>query len=232
MRPWTVCFVSSARVRSSCFNGATALRPWTVPARRKERTRVRASMGPRPCGRGRVCLGGHVHREQGGLQWGHGLAAVDGRGRGRPPMSSKGFNGATALRPWTERSVMPVASTRMCFNGATALRPWTVGERLASRFGCGCFNGATALRPWTECPSPGFAGDERLQWGHGLAAVDGQSGYQPPFMFTELQWGHGLAAVDGGEGDQCMTAETALQWGHGLAAVDGIPPTALTLESC
>ena len=65
-----------------------------------------ASMGPRPCGRGRpmeivfaLCV---VE-----LQWGHGLAAVDGS-MDDYVMSyyDKRFNGATALRPWTEAQIL------------------------------------------------------------------------------------------------------------------------------
>ena len=35
------------------------------------------------------------------LQWGHGLAAVDGRAHGKNCGAASSFNGATALRPWT-----------------------------------------------------------------------------------------------------------------------------------
>ena len=36
------------------------------------------------------------------------------------------------------------------------------------------FNGATALRPWTGLPRHGPVDQiDLLQWGHGLAAVDG-----------------------------------------------------------
>ena len=37
-----------------------------------------------------------------------------------------------------------------------------------------------------------------------------------------LQWGHGLAAVDGAYGLGAVAWERQLQWGHGLAAVDGV----------
>ena len=36
-----------------------------------------------------------------------------------------------------------------------------------------------------------------LQWGHGLAAVDGVALYVVCVVGAGLQWGHGLAAVDG-----------------------------------
>ena len=85
----------------------------------------------------------------------------------------------------------------------------------------------------------------RLQWGHGLAAVDGTrrstvavrragfngatalrpwtaaTGGGKPVGRTRLQWGHGLAAVDGEAAQATLRARHELQWGHGLAAVDG-----------
>ena len=109
------------------------------------------------------------------------------------------------------------------------------------------FNGATALRPWkgrwrdlSDVPMG------KLQWGHGLAAVEGESAAPAPDHIPLLQWGHGLAAVEGWErankewcarnGFNGATAlrpwkgtaagrpgalERMLQWGHGLAAVEG-----------
>ena len=53
------------------------------------------------------------------------------------------------------------------------------------------------MRPWTEA----------------VAATMKDGG--------ELQWGHGLAAVDGDESGRVWVADSVLQWGHGLAAVDG-----------
>ena len=60
-----------------------------------------------------------------GLQWGHGLAAVDGAYPGQPLGQNHSFNGATALRPWTVVLFATSAAEVECFNGATALRPWT-----------------------------------------------------------------------------------------------------------
>ena len=108
-----------------------------------------ASMGPRPCGRGRA-VGAPLCTAAAKLQWGHGLAAVDG--------------------PW-RAATMSVARTG--FNGATALRPWTAGGR-----------------------GPDMAAHV-LQWGHGLAAVDGCIEAICHWSHEMLQWGHGLAAVDG-----------------------------------
>ena len=103
---------SARRSRWCSFNGATALRPWTGPNPKGHSPRPRASMGPRPCGRGRLAEG-----DQDGpivvLQWGHGLAAVDGRNSPRTSVPRRRFNGATALRPWTERGV-PLLEARRC----------------------------------------------------------------------------------------------------------------------
>ena len=157
LRPWTAPEPVSHQVLNQVrFNGATALRPWTARyVDRRDGASV-ASMGPRPCGRGRTCLA---------------------RARRR---TTRCFNGATALRPWTDRRKRPSSScgTRG-FNGATALRPWTACRRAGCprRLPCPCasmgprpcgrgrlagsctdrvqadlvrrFNGATALRPWT-----------------------------------------------------------------------------------
>ena len=113
---------------------------------------IDASMGPRPCGRGRTTIvirnpmpmklqWGHglaavdgrdfdaVFRLAVLLQWGHGLAAVDGASDSRGTWSAPGFNGATALRPWTDRRVLEPGAAREGFNGATALRPWTAALR-------------------------------------------------------------------------------------------------------
>ena len=156
------------------FNGATALRPWTVVHFLQHAGDNHASMGPRPCGRGRPAACGR-QAAIGPLQWGHGLAAVDGPACTAPTRSATSFNGATALRPWT---AAPLAGfvvavvvlqwghglaavdgggrcrlrrRRRCFNGATALRPWTAVVALGASHLVAGFNGATALRPWTVC---------------------------------------------------------------------------------
>ncbi len=64
---------------------------------------------------------------------------------------------------------------------------------------------------------------DRLQWGHGLGAVDDVSDSRPEAKGATLQWGHGLGAVD----DEALVhrvphQHNALQWGHGLGAVDDI----------
>ena len=116
--------------------------------RRRGKAGGRASMGPRPCGRGRLpSLADRADAER--LQWGHGLAAVDGAACCLDFFLTHCFNGATALRPWTGRAGgrgrwrLPASmGPRPCGRGRRAPIQW--GARLFS-----CFNGATALRPWT-----------------------------------------------------------------------------------
>ena len=180
------------------FNGATALRPWTgirVRARRRQRE---ASMGPRPCGRGRV-LSWPTWLGRSKLQWGHGLAAVDGGhffevclyvdkasmgprpcGRGRAAgfgarrTRRRGFNGATALRPWTGGSIDCPAVFMDGLQWGHGLAAVDGRACQSSSMAVVCFNGATALRPWTVVIRLGTARPRGvLQWGHGLAAVDG-----------------------------------------------------------
>ena len=221
LRPWTASPRPCTRSFPLRFNGATALRPWTADvgeqffadgsvlqwghglaavdgaARPRHARRRPASMGPRPCGRGR--LGdGRRRRGAGQLQWGHGLAAVDGRQRKRdgPPLPR--FNGATALRPWTDFVIdvpTPMAIGLQWGHGLAAVDG--LGRAPLSHSAT-CFNGATALRPWTAGnDARAHAPAATLQWGHGLAAVDGDRHRKRGGCRRQLQWGHGLAAVDG-----------------------------------
>ena len=161
--------------RPAGFNGATALRPWTVVYAaesgrgafrlqwghglaavdgrkpRADRHQAKASMGPRPCGRGRAARA---------CTWSPSWPASMGPrpcGRGRAGTTTTtirrapSFNGATALRPWTAHHVLGVDwEADHCFNGATALRPWTASQPPPGRTRPSSFNGATALRPWTD----------------------------------------------------------------------------------
>ena len=105
-----------------CGRGRTVL----FDTRRRDES---ASMGPRPCGRGRV-------RAQHGLdrlfllQWGHGLAAVDGAAHPVGPVVRPGAS--MGPRPCGRGRQATWFKTRPCiwsFNGATALRPWTARAR-------------------------------------------------------------------------------------------------------
>ena len=54
------------------------------------------------------------------------------------------------------------------------------------------------MRPWTAVDVHRDSADrQQLQWGHGLAAVDGRDLAVVFPTLMRLQWGHGLAAVDG-----------------------------------
>ncbi len=115
-----------ARATSGCFNAATARRPWRTtsfiascdqclkasmrprPEGRGERTwrdrfiiHYHASMRPRPEGRGEPPMSLPRSRGSTRLQCGHGPKAVENR-RTRPRGTSpgRGFNAATARRPW------------------------------------------------------------------------------------------------------------------------------------
>ena len=158
------------------FNGATALRPWTgdmvdsadrawelqwghglaaVDGACGPSAKIGcglASMGPRPCGRGRLpalaCRRVYARASMG--------PRPCGRGRAGPPLAksvrSEGFNGATALRPWTAAACHLSAK-----RAAASMGPRPCGRGRSSRTGCTgstwtCFNGATALRPWTARP--------------------------------------------------------------------------------
>ena len=133
-----------------------------------------------------------------------------------------GFNGATAFQPWIPQacpspSLSPICASmgprpfsrgyhsihtsrfkyQMGFNGATAFQPWIRTIQSYALLPSFCFNGATAFQPWIlwkfEVDTPPST---RLQWGHGLSAVDtGRAGVLKARGVT-LQWGHGLSAVD------------------------------------
>ena len=133
---------------AASFNGATALRPWMAAFR--EAYWVKG--GELQWGHGLAAVDGgcaQVQRNQShGLQWGHGLAAVDGYMALFIHPTVRGFNGATALRPWmaTRRGRWPIGE-RASMGPRPCGRGWRRGERPCSRRRCG-FNGATALRPW------------------------------------------------------------------------------------
>ena len=156
-----------------CFNGATALRPWTDRRQGADQARRPASMGPRPCGRGRAGM----WRQTPGC-WAASMGPRPcGRGRSNPARASasvwRGFNGATALRPWTAVRARPgilpdVASMgpRPCGRGRVRRAPRRRRGRRASMGPRPCGRGRLGF---TARPCRAAA----LQWGHGLAAVDG-----------------------------------------------------------
>jgi len=132
------------------FNGATAFQPW-------KRGRVRrasgplgvTSMGPRPFSRGN-----DVSKRTGGRRCDY-------------------FNGATAFQPWKPVSSTPAHPRASDFNGATAFQPWKQAILPIIAIPPTHFNGATAFQPWKrEKVSAVAAWLSRLQWGHGLSAVE------------------------------------------------------------
>ena len=223
LRPWLGASTwRGSSTAARCFNGATALRPWLAcQPRRAPRTRP-ASMGPRPCGRGwhlqRHRIECRAEASMGPRPCGRGWparpwpsvckkrASMGPRPCGRgwdleldgERLRGKGFNGATALRPWLE-GPMP-GKGKM-----TDVLQW--GHGLAAVVG----EAARLLleNTWS------------LQWGHGLAAVVGEAARRNACAICGLQWGHGLAAVVGVKRGLRIADHSLLQWGHGLAAVVG-----------
>ncbi len=59
-------------------------------------------------------------------QWGHGDEAVEELAvAGWPFRVTRGFNGATAMKPWKRRRTgRRRGRPRRRFNGATAMKPW------------------------------------------------------------------------------------------------------------
>ena len=148
LRPWTAPRAAATMITLISFNGATALRPWTALRCGLQTRAPGASMGPRPCGRGRARRAENEYLS-GELQWGHGLAAVDGAEVARFNRRSASFNGATALRPWTADGASDPA----------------VGPELQWGHGLAAVDGIA--------PAVYTSAGIGLQWGHGLAAVDG-----------------------------------------------------------
>ncbi len=178
-----------------------------------------ASMGPRPCSRGNPPAGPsawarsgrfngatalqpwkHSSRPfsmgpDGTLQWGHGLAAVETQ-RDRVA-GVEGHHASMGPRPCSRGNFAALGELRDQFAASMGPRPCSRGNRY-----------------WIV--DAGVWG--RLQWGHGLAAVETGSSVTSITFCRELQWGHGLAAVEtrirGGEdGDARVgfNGATALQ---------------------
>ena len=132
----------------------------------------------------------------------------EGRGELRPASrelapSRRGFNAATARRPWRTRCRHAASRSRSIgFNAATARRPWRTAtgdartpRRMELQCGHGpkavenatvqtwhrrqgaCFNAATARRPWRtrSRSSSDVPSMHELQCGHGPKAVENAS---------------------------------------------------------
>ena len=166
-----------------------------------------ASMGPRPFGRG-----GRPNVDPGKL---HGAS----------------FNGATAFRPWRTRpSAPPACLLPVCcgIRASMGPQPFGCGRHIRSDMNAAgrpeCrFNGATAFRPWRTRQAyrwPAARGC-RLQWGHGLSAVEDPG--PPRRAIGAAARFNGATAFRPWRTTACRAGNPRswpLQWGHGLSAVD------------
>ena len=232
-----------------------------------------ASIRPRRWSRGEPTPNSLIKSPLLKLQFGHGVGAVENvkskaelkakldasirprrwsRGEPRAAKCSAprgwGFNSATALEPWrtfARPELNPLAG--LVFNSATALEPWRTanpGSLASGRHRR--FNSATALEPWRtrpiNRPSPP---SKRLQFGHGVGAVESSPRSVAFRLVSMLQFGHGVGAVENVASfsfkaavASCFNSATALepwrtafdftttqktsllQFGHGVGAVE------------
>ena len=181
MRPWTVREAARARpAHRFGFNGATALRPWTGLGSPAWSSRPRASMGPRPCGRGRpICQP---------VQHGPAVASMGPRPCGR---------GRAACRTAHHIARSASMGPRPCGRGRSQTRSVCRCGTQASMGPRPCGRGRLPVawrRRWRGCRAsmgPRPCGRGRSEWWTSVTSN------------VELQWGHGLAAVDG-----CSTLRT------------------------
>ena len=115
--------------------------------------------------------------DKGELQWGHGLSAVEmTHSAQQKPNPLTRFNGATAFQPW---------------KSGTPIKRIEIPKPLASMGPRPFSRGNTPSKP-PPLPHP-----FRLQWGHGLSAVEISVATRPAKPAPGgLQWGHGLSAVE------------------------------------
>ena len=133
------------------------------------------------------------------------------------------FNGAMASQPWIRMSEQDIFDNRNGFNGAMASQPW-----IRADFGADTRSWSTAsMEPWP--PSHGYAvicvsdplNAVRLQWSHGLPAMDTRSSSGCQDRRSSLQWSHGLPAMDTAYiWPELARVKSQLQWSHGLPAMD------------
>ncbi len=186
--------------RIAGFNAATARRPWRtigalcIPRRQCElqcghgpktvenftlafssAVGMEASMRPRPEDRGEPWVPVYTSFFQDQLQCGHGPKTVEnGELQHQPRRGSRGFNAATARRPWR---TLPVDRIQNAHDKASMRpRPEDRGERgavLLGQLGNGSFNAATARRPWrTGAMNNEIQAFMQLQCGHGPKTVE------------------------------------------------------------
>src|SRR5579875_2136875 len=174
IRPWRPPSGHAGRRTSGGFNGATAIRPWRHYTRQgackgryllqwshghtavetlvhcvAHREVLRASMEPRPYGRGDTPAVDDERVAGKALQWSHGHTAVETAAQsGR---STQNMWASMEPRPYGRGDFVDWrAGQRRAFrfNGATAIRPWRLRGRPRRPTEFRRFNGATAIRPW------------------------------------------------------------------------------------
>ncbi len=159
------------------FNGAAALRPRKslrrLPARPPS---LRASMGPRPCGRGNPAREDVFFADCLMLQWGRGLAAAEISfqrvGSGGPRRRLQWGRGLAAAEIRKRSARMPWQSRLQWGRGLAAAEMARFRQRRRT-------------------------GSIWLQWGRGLAAAEMmRSRSTRRSTVRRLQWGRGLAAAE------------------------------------
>ena len=183
-----------------------------------------------------------------GLQWGHGISAVESTNRQiiaeKNAIASMGprhlCRGIELGRPRHKRHQSASMGPRHLCRGihrslySHYLRyvasmgprhlcrgiPDNPAHRLRPVLG---FNGATASLPWNHArAAPAGVRLGALQWGHGISAVESLIILAFLFEETMLQWGHGISAVESPLIPRKGSVLQWLQWGHGISAVESV----------
>ena len=110
--------------KSRSFNGATAFQPWKLAFQGPESFEIARFNGATAFQPWKCCAIRRWPAIRTGLQWGHGLSAVEMSMRPGCWCTRFGFNGATAFQPWKCLPRQLLRNPRGSFNGATAFQPW------------------------------------------------------------------------------------------------------------
>ena len=159
--------------------------------------RPRASMGPRPDGRGRLAREpGHPRR---------GIASMgprpDGRGRGLSELGAR-WRGSASMGPRPDGRGRLIS--RPCLDFYFPLQ-WGRGRMAAE---------GAAPRPPAACLAV-------LQWGRGRMAAEGRARACTVPPSAALQWGRGRMAAEGRYCSPECRKHAQLQWGRGRMAAEG-----------